>query len=424
MRIVDLIERNAVLYRDEPAVHVLGSTSVTHGELAQRVRGLAAGLAARGIRQGDRVALMAGNGLVYFDVYLAAAYLGAAAVPISTRASTSEIEFLLGDAEPSMAIVDERSADAFGAASPAAPTVVFGSAEYATLLRHDVPNDIAARSHPKDVALVVYTSGTTGRPKGVCLTQQALTFNAVTIALAQHLAHDEVFLTTTPLYHVATGTRITTMALDGQTHVVMPEFDADACVAAIDEHRVTSTVLVPTQLRRVVDAPALADASLASLRLLVYGAAPSALSLIREAMAAMPCGFYQGYGLTEACTNLTALLPHEHIDAPDERLQLLRPARRRRGGAPRSRRRPPSAPGEVGEIAVKTEKVMAGYWRNPRATNETIVDGWLRTGDLARQDERRLPHHRRPGEGHAHQRRSQHLSERDRAGAQRPPRCG
>ena len=109
MRIVDLIERNAVLYRDEPAVHVLGGTSVTHGELAQRARGLAAGLAARGVRRGDRIALLAGNGLVYFDVYLAAAYLGAAAVPLSTRASTSELQFMIDDAEPSLIVVDDAN---------------------------------------------------------------------------------------------------------------------------------------------------------------------------------------------------------------------------------------------------------------------------------------------------------------------------
>ena len=387
MRIVDLIERNAVLYRDEPAVHVLGGTSVTHGELAQRARGLAAGLAARGVRRGDRIALLAGNGLVYFDVYLAAAYLGAAAVPLSTRASTSELEFMIDDAEPTLIVVDDRTAEAAATAAPSLPAVGFGGAEYDALLRCDVPSDIDRRCHPKDVALQVYTSGTTGRPKGVCLSQQALTFNAVTIALAQHLTHDDVFLTSTPLYHVATGTRITTMALDGQTHVVMPEFDVDACLAAIDEYGVTSTVLVPTQLRRVVDAPGLANASLTSLRLLVYGAAPSSLPLIREAVAALPCGFYQGYGLTEACTNLTALLPHEHLDAPDER--LLSCGRPVVGVSVRllDDDGETAAPGAIGEIAVKTEKVMTGYWRNPRATNEAIVDGWLRTGDLARQDE-------------------------------------
>ena len=146
-------------------------------------------------------------------------------------------------------------------------------------------------------------------------------------------------------------------------------------------------MLVPTQLRRVVDAPALADASLASLRLLVYGAAPSALPLIREAMAALPCGFYQGYGLTEACTNLTALLPDEHVDAPDER--LLSCGRAVVGVDVRvvDEDGETAATGEVGEIAVRTEKVMAGYWRNPAATSEAIVDGWLRTGDLAHQDE-------------------------------------
>lgn len=386
MRIVDLIERNAVQYRDKAAVHVVGGTRLTHGELHRRVTALAAGLAARGVTKGDRIALMAANGLLFFDVYLAAAYLGASAVPISTRAARSEIEHVIGDSEPVIAIADAANIESLAVASEPIKVLQWGTREYDDLLACDVPSDIGRRADADDVALVVYTSGTTGRPKGVCLTQAALTFNAVSIALAQQLTTDDVFLTTTPLYHVATGTRITTMALDGQTHVVMTEFDAADILAVIDEEAITSTVLVPTQLRRVLDCESLSRHRLSTLRLLVYGAAPSALPLIRRAVASLPCGFYQGYGLTEACTNLTGLLPDDHVDASDERLQSCgRPVV---GVSVRiADEHGETVPaGEVGEVLVRSEKVMKGYWRNEAATAEAIVDGWLRTGDLARQD--------------------------------------
>lgn len=386
MRIVDLIERNAVQYRDKVAVHVLGGTQVTHGELRRRATAIAAGLAARGVTRGDRIALMAQNGLAYFDVYLGAAYLGAAAVPISTRSTPSEVEYVVGDAEPALAIADAANADVLAASCGRVPVLQWGSTEYDAMLALDVPTDIDRYAAADDVALMVYTSGTTGRPKGVCLTQAALTFNAITIALAQRLTPDDVFLTTTPLYHVATGTRVTTMALDGQTHVVMPEFDAGDCLAAIDEFAVTSTVVVPTQLRRILDSGSLSRSQLSTLRLLVYGAAPSALPLVRRAISTLPCGFYQGYGLTEACTNLTGLLPDDHVAATDERLMSCgRPVV---GVSVRigDEEGVPVPPGEVGEILVRTEKVMKGYWRNTAATGEAFLDGWMRTGDLARQD--------------------------------------
>jgi long-chain acyl-CoA synthetase len=151
---------------------------------------------------------------------------------------------------------------------------------------------------------------------------------------------------------------------------------------------VTSTILVPTQLRRVLGVPSLGGATLDTLRLLVYGAAPTALPLIHEALATLPCGFYQGYGLSEACTNLTGLLPADHLRAADRPDLLLTCGRATPGVTVRiSDDQGNEMPrGERGELRVFTEKVMAGYWGRPEATRETVVDGWLRTGDVAQMD--------------------------------------
>jgi fatty-acyl-CoA synthase len=389
VRIVDLLERDAAIAPDKPAVVVVGGTTLTYAALRRRAAGLAAGLAARGVRKGDRVVVMAGNSTTPFDTYLACAYLGAAAVPIGTRLTGPEIEYIVEDAEPAAAFADPDHGELLAKTLPGGiDLVATDDAAYADLLRSgDDPGDDHG-AEAEDVALIIYTSGTTGRPKGVCLTQANLCANALTMAVAQAFRPDDVFLSMTPIYHAATGTRVSSMLVDAQTHVVLPSFDEEGAIGAISEHGVTTTIAVPTQLRRILDAPGFDPARLASMRLLVYGAAPTGLPLIRRAMTELPCGLYQGYGLTEGTTNLTGLLPSDHTpDTPDERLSSAgrpvvgtRLSLRDEDGEPVRR-------GEPGEIWVRSDKVMAGYWRNPQATGEAIVDGWLRTGDVGRLDD-------------------------------------
>ncbi|NLT04898.1 MAG: AMP-binding protein, partial [Solirubrobacterales bacterium] len=389
MRIVDLLDRGARLYPDKLAVAVAGGERVTHAELAGRAGRLAGALARLGVGRGDRVALLAGNGLAHFDVDLACARLGAAAVPLGTRSAPEELAHAVGDSEPAVAIADAEHGEALAAACPEAPLLEHGSRELAARLARDGDAEPPAEPAPGDTALIVYTSGTTGTPKGVCLSQHALCFNAVSLALAQRIGHDDVFLSTTPLYHAASGTRVVTMLLDGQTHVVLPRFDVDSCLEAIGEHGVTSTVVVPTQLQRLLDSPALAAARLATLRLIVYGAAPTRLETIRRAIDELPCGLFQGYGTSEACSGLTGLLPSDHVPGvSDERLRscgrALVGVELRVCGEDGAE----LASGEVGEVRVRSEKTMTGYWRRPEQTAEVLRDGWLCTGDLGQLDER------------------------------------
>ena len=203
------------------------------------------------------------------------------------------------------------------------------------------------------------------------------------MALVQRFQPDDVFLSTTPLYHTATGTRVCSMLADAQTHVVLPSFSPESFFEAISEYRVTISILVPTQMRRVLDHPGFDDADLSSLRLIVYGAAPTAGPLIREAYERFGCGLYQAYGITECVTNLTGLLPADHDLAMGGRPELLKSCGRVVPGV-RIELHGDSGdlvePGDVGEIWVNSEKVMAGYWRNSDQTAEALVDGWFRTG--------------------------------------------
>jgi long-chain acyl-CoA synthetase len=385
MRIVDLVERNARLYADREAVVVVGGERVTHGELRDRAVRLAAGLRDAGVARHDRVGLIADNGMVYFDLYLAAAYLGAAVVPVNTHLTAPEVAYILGHAEPVVTLADAAHADRV---PDGLDTVLVGSDAHLELFDHPAPLDMAEQSGDRDTALIIYTSGTTGTPKGVCLSQHALVFNGITLALVQGFTPDEVMLSITPLYHAATGTRVTTMLVDGQRHVVMPRFDADACLETLEREAVTTTVAVPTQLRRILDSPTRAATDLSSLRLLVYGAAPTAIPLIERALVELPCDFYQGYGLTEATTNLTGLLPADHRGPRATASRLASCGREVPGVELRicDEDGRTLRAGEVGEIRVRTDKLMTGYWRDEEATRDAVVDGWLRTGDLGTMD--------------------------------------
>ncbi len=337
---------------------------------------------------GDRVALMADNGLVFFDVYLAVAYLGAAAVPLNTQLTDPELSFILSNAEPILTVATSQYVARLKAIGTTGPVIDADGDSYVSLLASEPFTDLD-RATEQDTALIIYTSGTTGQPKGVCLTQRGLAFNGLTMALVQRFRPDDVFLSTTPLYHAATGTRVCSMLADGQTHVVVRSFSPESFFAAVAEHRVTISILVPAQLRRILDHPGFAEANLSSLRLIVYGAAPTAGPLIKQAYERFGCGLYQGYGISECVTNLTGLLPEDHDLAMAGRPELLDSCGRVVPGVRielHEENGAMVAPGEVGEIWVRSEKVMAGYWRNPDQTADALVDGWLRTGDLGRID--------------------------------------
>ncbi|MCY3577877.1 MAG: AMP-binding protein [bacterium] len=389
MRIVDLLERDAALYPRRIAVAVDGGPSATFVELRDRVRRLATGLENAGVGPGDRVALIAENGLVFFDVYLAVAYLGAAAVPLNTQLADPELAFILSNAEPSLTVATSEYTERLEAFGSTGPVIDADGDAYAEMLASEPFTDLD-RAFEDDTALIIYTSGTTGRPKGACLTQRGLAFNGMTMAVVQRFRPDDVYLSTTPLYHVASGTRVCSMLADGQTHVVLRSFSPESFFAAVAEHRVTISILVPAQIRRLLNHPGFEEADLSNLRLIVYGAAPTAGPLIRQAHERFGCGLYQAYGITEGVSNIAGLLPEDHDLAMAGRPELLDSCGRVVPGVRielHDETGALAAPGEVGEIWVKSEKVMAGYWRDPDQTAEAIVDGWLRTGDLGRFDD-------------------------------------
>ena len=241
---------------------------------------------------------------------------------------------------------------------------------------------------PEDTAWVLSTSGTTGAAKGAMLPHRALVAAATNTALGRPVAGDDVYLLAFALCHVA-GYNLIVMHLHGRPVVLVRRFDADEFIALTVEHRVTNTSLAPTMVSSLLEHPGATPEALASLRQIAYGSASIPPEVLRRAMQRWSCEFAQGYGMTELGGNAVFLGGADHRRGLGDRPDLLTAAGR--PGPLAAVRIVDDAmvdvpPGELGEIAVRGPQVFAGYWEDPEATAATIVDGWLRTGDLGRLD--------------------------------------
>jgi long-chain acyl-CoA synthetase len=267
----------------------------------------------------------------------------------------------LGDAAPE----DCRPYAELVAGEPAAPP-------------DDLPSDA--------LATISYTGGTTGRPKGVMLSHRNMLANAKHNAMVAVYRHDDRYLHAGPMFHVADTSQTFPLTWAGGTHVMLPRFDPERVLAMVVEHGVTILVLVPTMLRLFLDLVEQRGADVSSLRLLWYAAAPISPELQRRALRTLDCDLLQGYGMTEAAPSVTFLSAEDHRRG--DRLGSVGTAAAGVQAEIRDvadGRRLPD--GEVGEICVRGPNVMLGYWNRPDATEEALVDGWYRTGDMGYADE-------------------------------------
>ncbi|HEX4356051.1 MAG TPA: long-chain fatty acid--CoA ligase [Pseudonocardia sp.] len=359
-----------------------GERALTYAELAERVERLADGLAARGVGPGDRVAYLGPNDIATFEVFFAAGRLGAIFAPFNTRLAPPEIGYLLDDCAPTVLVYAAELNELVTAVDPAAhgvPTTVEVGDGYDTLLTGAPPRRRAEPVALSDDAVILYTSGTTGRPKGAVLSHANLTFNTM-----NQLAHADVLSTDTalciaPLFH-ATGLGMVSLPtlFKGGTVQVVPRFEPGAVLAAIAAHRVASFSCVPTMLALLCDHPDFGRTDLGSLRYVVYGGSSVAE---RVAMAWQERGvtLQQGYGMTEASPGVCMAplagstqrpvsvgVPQFYTDITFDP-ELDEPER-----------------GGRGELLVRGLNVSRGYWNRPADTERAFDRGWYRTGDIVR----------------------------------------
>jgi fatty-acyl-CoA synthase len=362
-----------------------GDTTVTYAQLHTRVTRLAHALRARGIRRGDRVAYLGPNHPSYLETLFAAGVLGAVFVPLNTRLAGPEIGYQLSDSG-ARALVYGPSHAGLVAGLPGSTdvrTYVEVGPEYEQLLTGPAVEPIDEPVAPDDTCIIMYTSGTTGRPKGAMLTHGNLTWNAINVLVDHDLITDERALVSAPLFHTA-GLNMLTLPvlLKGGTCVLVEAFDPDATFDLIEQHRITFMFGVPTMFEQVARHPRWPDADLSSLRILTCGGSPVSTPLI-AAYGERGLTFLQGYGMTEASPGTLLLdaehcvskagsagVPHFFSDVRVVRPDLV-----------------PVDVDETGEVVLRGPHVMPGYWGLPEETAASFTDGWFRSGDAARVDE-------------------------------------
>ncbi len=385
------LERRADISVDKPAM-IDQERILTYRALRDRVGAAAGGLSALGVRRGDRIAILSVNRAEFIEVLFAAARLGALLVPLNWRLSAPELAFQVGDSRPSVLVVDpalQTLADALRR-EPAARTLeqvvsfddggdAAGTVSYAELLAHPASSPQGTFDDP---LLIMYTSGTTGRPKGAVLTQATQFWNSVNIGVAVGLTERDVTLNMLPMFHTGGIGLFTLPSLHtGATAVLLRAFDPAAAVRLIETHGVTAIFGVPAVYLALLQSEEFQRADLRGVRF-SCGGAPCPLPII-EAFRDRGLLFQQGYGLTETAPTF-ALLPA--ADAFRKAGSVGKPAIHvearvvdENGGD--------VAPEQVGEVWVRGPNLFSGYWERPDADAEAFTpDGWFRTGDLARID--------------------------------------
>lgn len=385
------VDRHAQRCPDGVAIR-FGETQWSWAQWSSRIRRAAGALRAAGIERGHCVAFLDKNHPACLEVLFAAASIGAVTTIVNWRIAGDEMVHVLADSGARALFVGAELRPAAAAAAARVPglkRIIGVGGEYESLLAAADPVDGNPDVDENDTALVIYSSGTTGRPKGVLLSQRALVNHAANLAPAFPFGDGDANLVAMPLFHVGGIGYALFGVRAGVPTVMTREPEAAALLAAVGSGA-THAFFVPPVIARFLDGDAPAAAMVARLRYIVYGAAPMPLPLLHRALATWPdTKFVQVYGQTELCGAVTALGDAEHRDAGRPELQLsagksvlgceIRIVDTESGDA--------LPPGESGEIWVRSNQTMSGYLNRPDATAETITaDGWVRTGDVGRLD--------------------------------------
>ncbi|HUI25754.1 MAG TPA: long-chain-fatty-acid--CoA ligase [Candidatus Kryptonia bacterium] len=390
----------AMMFPDQEIL-VFENQRRTYGELWERIQRLANALEAAGVRRGDRVAVLQTNSAQYVETYFAAAALNAVFIPVNYRAKLPELEYMLGVAETKVLLVGDRYVDAVRQILPKLPSIQTcvalesehaGFAHIEPLIAEASPDFTERETDDDDTTILMYTSGTTALPKGVMLRFNDFTaYVTANVELADGTPRGTSLLCV-PLYHIAGATNVMTNLFTGRKLVLLRQFDATEWLRTVEREQVTHAFLVPTMMKQLIDHPDFAKHDLSSLLNISYGGAAMPFPVIRRALEMFPktVGFVNAFGQTETTSTLTVLGPDDHrLDGPPDEVEL-RLKRLVSIGRPLpdvevkvvDDDSKDLTSGEVGEIWVRTPRVMKGYAAKDGATSPLVQDGWLPTRDM------------------------------------------
>lgn len=382
------------------AAVITTSSATTFLELHERAHALGRGLLVRGARPGSRVAYLAENRVQAFELFLGSSAVGVVPLAVNWRLSPREVAATLADAHAELLIIDASTADLARDAlddlmqPPQVITIgdVAGDDSFEGLIERGKVATTRPTKAPQmqDVALQVYTSGTTGQPKGALLTNDNIASLLLHHGQQLGISASSVVQLNNPIFHVGGSIWGLAALLSGAALVIAPSNKAADIVRCVAENRVTHCALMPTVLQDVLEVPDLKGDDLRTLENISYGGSPMTVRLLSDALEVMDCDFLGAYGLTEACGQVATLAAEHH------RLKVGSSNRLKSVGLPvpgaEIAIRDPDGlaeltPGDVGEIWVRSRQIMRGYFRQPKETRAAVSpDGWLRTGDGGYRD--------------------------------------
>ncbi|MDB5968737.1 MAG: AMP-dependent synthetase [Hydrocarboniphaga sp.] len=397
----EIILRHGRRSPDRVAV-VFEGRRTTYGELLSRSKRLSQSLRQRGVGAQDRVAVLAMNCNEWFELGFVCHLNAFVMATVNFRLAPPEIAYILKDSAPKVLIFEQQYAETVAALREQLPSIehyiCIGKApdwalDYEGLLeglpasgREDEP---PVEPQSSDLALLIYTSGTTGRPKGVMKTQAATLASFKVNAYNLGLRPDSRILIIMPMFHVGAMSEANAMMYAGGTVVLQRKFEPIEVLRTIESERITHVHMAPTMVQALLDEPSIQSHDTSSLRIFNYAAAPMPVSLLKQAIDRFGPIFMDIYGSTEAPG--TILFPHQHVlDGDPEQVKRLGSVGQSNaitdlrivddGGKP-------CAPGIAGEILVRSEAAMAGYWNDSVATQQAVRNGWFHTGDIGYLDD-------------------------------------
>jgi acyl-CoA synthetase (AMP-forming)/AMP-acid ligase II len=400
MLIGDLVRLNARRFKNKIALKD-EVNQFTFNEIYKRAKAIVNALMDRGVKKGERVGLLLFNCAEYGELLYGLPLAGFVTVPMNYRLRAKELRYIINDSKMNTLIFGENFIDVVNEMRSDIKTVnnfiVLGrnrngtdALKYSDLIQSSTTAEISADVSESDLAYILYTSGTTGYPKGAMLTHRNMITNIINSTLELQIQGDETHLNMLPMYHAAAQSGVNSYFFYGCTSILLKQFDPVLTLETIKKEKPDVASLVPAMQNMIVNHPDVSKYDLTCVKLIIYGASPMLVPQLKRSMEVFKCRFIQFAGQTEASPVLTCLRPEDHIVESEV-------TERRLSSAGKEARLtevkivnehgdevPPNTPGE--EIA-RGPNVMQGYWNLPEATAESLVDGWLHTGDICMKDE-------------------------------------
>jgi len=396
-----LISWPARMYPDQIGIQ-FEEKKFTFREFNARINKLAHGLMSLGLKKGDHVSVLMTNCPEFIESRFAISKCGLTLIRLNARDAMETQRYILHHSETTALLVGKEFKSEVKQMKKRLPKLKHYIAlsavndkefiDYESLLSNNPDHEPEVEVHSEDLDNIRYTSGTTGKPKGVMMTCRAMQsrLQYFFMNLDILITPKDVCLNVAPLTHAA-GNVLMPYYFRGAKNIILKRFDERVVLEMIQKERVTVILLVPTMIKRLVDFPQILDYDTSSLKRIFYGTSPISPDILKKAVQIFGPVFRQNYGMAEAIMPLICLYPEDHkIDGPEANIKRLGSVGRPALGVEVKvvdKKNREIAPGEIGEIVIRSEHVMKGYWKNKKETEKILKDGWLYSGDLATVDE-------------------------------------